>query len=62
MAAGSEISSTTLTVAKYLLSQHPNVLKKLQDEVRQRWPSYDEITSSSDTRAPYLSAVITEVC
>nr|POE90610.1 isotrichodermin c-15 hydroxylase [Quercus suber] len=60
LGAGTETTSTFLTGVTYALLKNPVVLKKLQDEVRGRWSRYDDITIEEVSRAPYLSAVISE--
>ena len=58
--AGSETTATLLDGATYLLLSNPDVLQKLQDEVRGRWKKYDEITIEEVNSAPYLIATLNE--
>jgi len=58
--AGSDSTANTLTSATYLLLRNPSVMEKLADEIRQLWNSHDEITFNAVSKAPYLSAVVSE--
>jgi len=58
--AGSETTATTLSGATYLLLSHPEVLKKLQHEVRSTFHSVDEIKISSVGKLSYMLAVLNE--
>lgn len=61
--AGSETTATLLSGATYHLLSNPNVLKKLQAEVRHAFQSEDEITplsARSPGKLPYMEAVLTE--
>jgi cytochrome P450 len=58
--AGYETTATSLAWTLYLLSQHPNVLTKVQTELRQVLAGRDR-PSPEDLRAlPYLSQIINE--
>ena len=57
--AGSETSATVLSGLTYWLCRTPDVYEKLKREVRSRFKSSEEITSTSAT-FPYLTAVIHE--
>ncbi|KAI0385322.1 putative cytochrome P450 [Hypomontagnella monticulosa] len=58
--AGSETTATTLSGATYLLLTHPDILEKLQKEVRSSFNSTDEITISSVGKLTYMLAVLNE--
>ncbi|RYP68304.1 hypothetical protein DL770_008467 [Monosporascus sp. CRB-9-2] len=57
---GSETTATTLSGATYLLLTHPEVLEKLNHEVRSAFASADEITISSVGKLSYMLAVLNE--
>ncbi|KAL8692053.1 MAG: hypothetical protein Q9218_002839 [Villophora microphyllina] len=59
-AHGSETTATTLTVVTYFLSRHPQVLKKLQAEVRMAFAKYEQINGASAANLKYLHAVCLE--
>ena len=62
--AGHESTAVALTWATYGLCQHPDIQKKLRDEVRAKLPSpagNSDITSFDIDRVPYLSAVCNEI-
>ncbi|KAH7057107.1 cytochrome P450 [Macrophomina phaseolina] len=64
LAAGHETTATSMTWAAYLLSKHPDIQKRLRDEIRTNLPSVDsttEVTSTDIDRLPYLNAVCNEV-
>ncbi|KAK9426646.1 putative Cytochrome P450 [Seiridium unicorne] len=58
--AGGETTATTTAAALFYLLKTPRVLSKLNDEIRSRYKSYDEIDSTSALQLPYLQAVINE--
>ncbi|RYP67847.1 hypothetical protein DL771_007024 [Monosporascus sp. 5C6A] len=58
--AGSETTATTLSGATYLLLTHPEVLEKLNREVRSTFASADEITINSVGKLSYMLAVLNE--
>lgn len=60
MAAGSETSATTLSGVTWLLTQNPDKLKKLVEEVRGRFKSNDDINLQEVMQMPYLIAVMNE--
>ncbi|CAA0812522.1 Cytochrome P450 71A25 [Striga hermonthica] len=60
LAAGTETSASTLTWMMTELIRHPNVMKKLQDEVRGVTDGKTAITEDDIQRMPYLKAVIKE--
>jgi cytochrome P450 len=60
LGAGSETTATMLSGTTYMLLKNPDVMRKLTDEVRNRWTSYSEITLEELQKAPYLLAVISE--
>jgi cytochrome P450 len=57
---GSETSATALSGTIYLLCNHPEVKKRLEDEVRFNFHSTEEIDLHSVNRLPYLAAVLDE--
>ena len=58
--AGSETSALTCTSTTWFLLKNPQVLKRLQTEVRESFKKYEDISVSSAARLPYLHAVIQE--
>ena len=58
--AGSETSATTCTATTWFLLKNPQVLKRLQTEVRGSFENYEDISVSSAAKLPYLHAVIEE--
>ncbi|KAF5694892.1 cytochrome P450 monooxygenase [Fusarium globosum] len=58
--AGSETTATTLSGLTYLLATHPQVLAKLEEEVRSTFASEEEINLLSVQKMTYLFAVINE--
>ncbi|KAK8095081.1 Trichothecene C-15 hydroxylase [Apiospora hydei] len=58
--AGSETTAVLLSGATYLLGRHPHILAKLQDEIRSRFSSEEEIDLLSTQKLPYLQAVLDE--
>lgn len=58
--AGSETTATTLSGATYFLLAHPDVLARLQREVRTAFKSADDINIASVNRLPYMLAVLNE--
>jgi cytochrome P450 len=58
--AGSETTATGLAAVTFFLCTHPQVLAKLQAEVRQSFQSADEIDFTSVLPLKYLDAVINE--
>ena len=63
LVAGSETTATLLSGATYHLLSNPVTLKRLQAEVRDFFPSQDEITPLSTrnpSNLPYMEAVLME--
>lgn len=60
MVAGTETTATTLSGLTYLLTQHPESMKKLADEVRGTFDSSDAITMDKIAHLPYLNACLKE--
>lgn len=58
--AGSETTATTLSAATYYLTTHPEILAKVQREIRNTFTNEDEIGLDSKKPLPYLQAVIEE--
>ncbi|KAK1776940.1 cytochrome P450 [Copromyces sp. CBS 386.78] len=58
--AGSETTATTLTGVTYLLTQNPEVLKRVTQEVRAAFKSVDEIDINSVNKLTYMLAVLNE--
>ncbi|KAK1992305.1 cytochrome P450 [Colletotrichum falcatum] len=58
--AGSETTSTALAGITYFLATHPDVMKKLCDEVRTSFATEDDIDMQSVQKLRYMSAVINE--
>ncbi|KAH8897491.1 cytochrome P450, partial [Thozetella sp. PMI_491] len=58
--AGSETTATALSAATYYLSTHPEVLAKLNTEVRSQFTSEREIDLTTVQNLPYMLAVLKE--
>ncbi|KAI2632022.1 putative cytochrome P450 [Hypoxylon sp. NC1633] len=58
--AGSETTATTLSGATYLLLTHPEIMAKLNEEVRSAFSSVDEIDINSVNKLTYMLAVLNE--
>jgi averantin hydroxylase len=58
--AGSETTATLLAGTTYLLLKHPEIYKKLNEEVRTAFKSEDEINFMSVGRLEYMLAVLDE--
>ncbi|KAI0181033.1 putative cytochrome P450 [Hypoxylon sp. FL1284] len=58
--AGSETSATLLCGATYLLTTHPEILRRLEREVRSTFKSQDEITLSSVGQLSFMLACLNE--
>lgn len=58
--AGSETTATCLSCVTYYLLKNPDVCRKLQEEVRSAFKSYDEITANRTSPMKYLNAVCLE--
>ncbi|KAK0636812.1 cytochrome P450 [Bombardia bombarda] len=57
---GSETTATVLSGVTYLLTTHPEILAKLNDEVRSAVASPDDIAMATVGKLPYLHAVLNE--
>ncbi|KAI0532402.1 benzoate 4-monooxygenase cytochrome P450 [Xylaria digitata] len=58
--AGSETTATALSAITYYLLRTPEVMQKLQSEIRSAFKSYDEINSQATLHLQYMRAVILE--
>lgn len=58
--AGGETTSTSMAAITFYLLKSPSSYLKLQEEVRQRYKSLEEIDITSTSQLPYLQAVIKE--
>ncbi|PVI03628.1 benzoate 4-monooxygenase cytochrome P450 [Periconia macrospinosa] len=58
--AGSETTATALACINYYLSKDKTIRKKLQEEIRGAFSSYEEINSASTAPLRYLNAVCLE--
>ncbi|KAF2117930.1 cytochrome P450 [Lophiotrema nucula] len=58
--AGSETTATLLGGTTYLLCKHPDVLKKINDEVREAFKSDEEIDLLSVSKLDYMLAILDE--
>ncbi|CCF33620.1 isotrichodermin C-15 hydroxylase [Colletotrichum higginsianum] len=58
--AGSETTATTLAGATYLLARNPDVLRKLNNEVRSAFADQSEINIGSVSKLAYMLAVLNE--
>lgn len=61
LVAGTETTATTLSIGSYMLLSHPAVMQKLQQEIRSRFDSNDDITIDAVSQFEYLNAFIHEV-
>lgn len=65
LAAGHETTASTMTWALLALCQHPEMQKKLREEIRAKLPSIDDESNAATAelmdRLPYLHAVCNEV-
>lgn len=60
MNAGSETTATALSGVTWHLLSNPAVLRKLQDEIRGKFATYNQITLAGVNDCPYLIATISE--
>ncbi|KAK3355434.1 cytochrome P450 [Neurospora tetraspora] len=58
--AGSETTATTLSGVTYFLTQNPEVLKRVTQEVRTAFKSVEEIDINSVNKLTYMLAVLNE--
>ncbi|KAI8952234.1 putative cytochrome P450 monooxygenase [Xylaria longipes] len=58
--AGSETTATLLSGATWLLTSHPEILRKVEQEVRSAFKSDDEITLTSVGNLTYMLACLNE--
>jgi cytochrome P450 len=58
--AGGETTATFLAAATYYLLRNPACLSHVQEEIRSRFASYDEINATGARQLTYLQAVISE--
>lgn len=58
--AGGETIATFLTATTYYLCKNPLPYRKLRDEIRARYVSYDDIDAASALQLTYLQAVVQE--
>ena len=60
MAAGTDSSATILTGCIYFLSQHPDVLRRLTDDIRNAFKTQEDIIFANTPKLSYLQAVLDE--
>lgn len=64
LAAGHETTASSMTWAAYLLCKHPDVQKRLREEIHANLPSINDsnvtINSQDIDKLPYLNAVLNE--
>lgn len=58
--AGSETSSTCLSTITYYLLRNPEIMERLQNEVRMTFTTYKDIHAASTVPLKYMNAVILE--
>ncbi|KAL9016827.1 MAG: hypothetical protein Q9185_005824 [Variospora sp. 1 TL-2023] len=58
--AGSETTATALSAINYYMFKTPHARKKLQEEIRSAFKSYDEINATSTAPLKYMEAVCKE--
>ena len=49
-----------MSAVTYYLCKYPNTLRKLQQEIRDKYSRYEEIEAVSAMQLPYMQAVINE--
>lgn len=60
MMAGTETTATVLSGFTYLVLKNPDVLKKLTEEIRGAFDSFDEMSMEAIAALPYLNACLKE--
>ena len=60
MAAGTDSSATILTGCIYFLSQHPDVLRRLTDEIRDAFKTQEDTLFANTPKLSYRQAVLDE--
>ena len=58
--AGSVTTAATLTAVTWFMLKNPDMMKRLQRELRDAFPTFEEIDVASTSKLPYLHAVIKE--
>lgn len=58
--AGAETTATFLAATTYYLLRNPKCLKRAQQEIVDRFPTYHEINATEARQLPYLQAIISE--
>ena len=58
--AGSETTATLLSAATWLLLKNPDIMQKVKDEIRGKFKTYEDISLSGVSEAPYMIAFLTE--
>lgn len=58
--AGSETTATTFAVVTYYLSHYQDITKRVQEEVRNAFNSYEDINGSSTAGLRYLHTICLE--
>lgn len=58
--AGSETTATLLSATTYYLTTHPDILAKLNSEVRSAFTTENEIDMISVSKLPYMLAILNE--
>ena len=58
--AGSETTATALSTITYYLCRSPQVMEKLQSEIRGSFKAYEDINAASTAPLKYLHAVALE--
>ncbi|EGX91828.1 Cytochrome P450 [Cordyceps militaris CM01] len=58
--AGGETVATSLSGTIFFLLRHPERMRRLTNEIRDRFAQYEDITAAEAQRLPYLQAVINE--
>ncbi|KAL0933325.1 isotrichodermin C-15 hydroxylase [Colletotrichum truncatum] len=58
--AGSETTATTLSGVTFLLLKHPDVLRRLEKEIRSSFEKSDDININSVSKLAYMLAVLNE--
>jgi len=58
--AGTETTALALSTALYYVTRDPEVYRKLTEEIRGRFNSFDEINPGTIADLPYVNAVFSE--
>jgi cytochrome P450 len=60
IAAGSETTASTVNAIIFFLAKHPDILRKLQDEIDTAVPDGEQMSHTHLVRKPYLDGCLNE--